>query len=353
MHSNQVMSDFAPGFVPGLELSRAYYTEVVKPILGEVPHGAALIGPGSEVLSFDTERSTDHDWGPRVLVFVDPDLAEGIAARLPEALPARFRGYPTAFGSDRNPVRHGVLVTGFGAWARARLGFDPRGEIATADWLGASWQRLAEMTSGEVYHDGLGDLGRARENLRWYPRQVWRYVLACQWRRVAQIESFPGRCGEVGDDLGSLLVTGRLVEDLMRLCLLMRRRYPPYAKWLGSAFARLPGSAELGESFAAALSARGWRDREDHLCRAYERVAALHNRLALTPPLDPSVRPYFDRPFRVIGAARFAEALLDGAGPELGALPPLGAVDQFCDSTDVLADATRSRTLSRAVHIAA
>ncbi|MFC4592527.1 DUF4037 domain-containing protein [Sphaerisporangium corydalis] len=343
------MSDFVPGFVPGRELSREFYTEVVQPIIGEVPHGAALIGPGSEVLAFDTARSTDHDWGPRVLVFVEPSLAAGLSARLDAALPGRFRGYPTVFETGGAPARHGVQVTGFGAWSRARLGFDPRGEITTADWLGASWQRLAEVTSGEVYHDGLGELGRARANLRWYPGEVWRYVLACQWRRVAQMESFPGRCGEVGDDLGSVVVTARLIEDLMRLCLLMRRRYPPYAKWLGSAFARLSGTAEMGEMFAAALAARGWREREVHLCRAYERVAALHNRLALTEPLEGTVRAYFDRPFQVIGAGRFADALLATVGPSLRS-SPAGSVNQFCDSTDVLGDSGRSLMLTRAVH---
>ncbi|GGL02094.1 hypothetical protein Sme01_46860 [Sphaerisporangium melleum] len=344
------MSDFASGFVPGLELSRTFYTEVVRPLIGEVPHSAALIGPGSEVLAFDTERSADHDWGPRVLVFVEPGQEAGLTQRLAYALPARFRGYPTVFGSDRNPPRHGVVVTGFGRFARSRLGFDPRRPISTADWLGVSWQRLAEMTSGEVFHDGLGELATARANLRWYPDQVWRYVLASQWRRVAELESFPGRCAEVGDDLGSLLVTARLVEELMRLCLLMRRRYPPYAKWLGSAFARLGGSAELGEAFSAALAARDWHAREEHLCRAYQRVASLHNRLALTEPLDTSVRGYHDRPFRVIGAARFAEALLDTVGPPLRDLPATGSVDQFCDGVALLGDSTRSLAVSRTVH---
>ncbi|HWD74857.1 MAG TPA: DUF4037 domain-containing protein, partial [Solirubrobacteraceae bacterium] len=47
-----------------------------------------------------------------------------------------------------------------------------------------------------------------------------------------------GRCAEAGDELGSAVVTARLARDLMRLCLLMRRRYPPYSKWLGTAFAR-------------------------------------------------------------------------------------------------------------------
>ncbi|WP_203985108.1 DUF4037 domain-containing protein [Sphaerisporangium rufum] len=344
------MSDFAAGFVPGRELSRAFYHQVVAPLAGAVPHGAALIGPGSEVLAFDTERSTDHDWGPRVLIFTDPAAARPLADRIAAHLPDRFGGYPTAFGSDRHPLHHGVQVTDLASFARAHLGFDPRGQITTADWLGASWQRLAEFTSGEVFHDGLGELAPARAALRWYPVPLWRYVLACQWRRIGQVEAFPGRCGEVGDDLGSRLVTARIAEDVMKLCLLMRRRYPPYTKWLGSAFARLPGSAEIGEALAGALGGRTWRDRERHLCRAYERLAALHNRLALTEPLDPAVRPFHDRPFQVIGADRFADALLAAAGPVPGARSPAGSVDQVSDAVEVLTDATRSRAVTRALH---
>ena len=53
-------------FVSGLELSRQFYHRLVRPILhAEFPglrHGAALPGRGSEVLGFDDEMSTDHDW---------------------------------------------------------------------------------------------------------------------------------------------------------------------------------------------------------------------------------------------------------------------------------------------------
>jgi hypothetical protein len=59
--------------VPGVRLAGEFYAEVVRPLLEAefpgLPYAAALIGAGSEVLGFDTERSTDHDWGPRLLVF--------------------------------------------------------------------------------------------------------------------------------------------------------------------------------------------------------------------------------------------------------------------------------------------
>src|SRR5205814_860732 len=104
--------------------------------------------------------------------------------------------------------------------------------------------------------------------LSWYPPDVWRYVLSCQWSRIAEEEAFGGRCAEAGDELGSVVVTARLARDLMRLWLLMHRRYPPYSKWLGSAFAQAPGGGRLGRHLADALAAAGWAAREREFAQA-------------------------------------------------------------------------------------
>ncbi|GHO62603.1 hypothetical protein KSC_014950 [Ktedonobacter sp. SOSP1-52] len=62
-----------PIFIPGVELSRRFYEEIVHPLLveayPELAYAAALIGPGSEVLGFDSEMSMDHDWGPRLFIY--------------------------------------------------------------------------------------------------------------------------------------------------------------------------------------------------------------------------------------------------------------------------------------------
>ncbi|MFG1707396.1 DUF4037 domain-containing protein [Nonomuraea sp. M3C6] len=341
------MSDF----VPGIELSRAFYREVVAPLVPGVAHSAALVGPGSEVLAFDTARSADHDWGPRVLVFVPAGAVAEVRAKVVAGLPERFRGFPTVFGYH-GQVGPGVTVTEVGAWLAGQLGFDPREGVSLLDWLSASWQSLAEVTCGEVFHDGLdgGGLEAVRQALRWYPEDVWRYVLACQWRRIAQEEPFPGRSGEVGDELGSAVVGARLTREVMRLALLLRRRYPPYAKWLGSALVRMPGSTELGESLGAALAARSWRDRQEGLSAAYARLAALQNRVALAERLDERVRGFYDRPFQVIGGDRFAEALMSSVSdPVIRGLPVVGCVDQLSDSVDLLMAPGRARAVTAAV----
>ncbi|WUW22681.1 DUF4037 domain-containing protein [Streptomyces sp. NBC_01463] len=346
-------------FLPGLELSRILYETAVRPVLDDafpgLPYAAARIGAGSEVLGFDTARSTDHDWGPCLDLFLAPDdaAAHGDAIRrlLADRLPKEIRGWPTHFrpaadpldpvghmAMTDGPVDHRVVAHDTGAWLVREVGLDASTtEPAVRDWLAMPQQRLAQVTAGAVFHDGPGLLTTARARLARYPEQVWRHVLACQWQRISQEEAFVGRCAEAGDDLGSAVVAGRLVRDLMRLCLLLERRYPPYGKWLGSAFARLEAAGELTPSLRGALAATEYPERERHLCAAYEAVAVRQNAAGLTDPVDPSPRPYHGRPFLVLHAERFARPLAASVtDPDLRGLPLTGVVDQWADSTDLL-----------------
>ncbi|SDY96994.1 protein of unknown function [Micromonospora pattaloongensis] len=351
------------GFVPGLELNRRFYTELIAPLLAArfpgLRYAAGRLDFGSELLGFDTPRSTDHDWGPRVQLFLDgadPALAQQIVAAFSAELPATFLDHPTRFAHDGDTGfgvlsaagdRHGVTVSELGAWFEATLGFDPRRRVSDLDWLSAPTQRLAEVTGGAVFHDGLdGTLTAARDQLAWYPDDVWRYVLACQWSRIGREEHVVGRCGEVGDELGSAMVAARLARDLMRLCLLLARRYPPYNKWLGSAFARLPGAEELVGALRNALAASDWRTRERWLSHAYEEVATRMNDTGLAEPVDPRVRCFHNRPFLVLDAGRFTGALRAAiTNPWLRRLPPVGAVDQYLDSTDLVTATPRTRAV--------
>ena len=204
-----------PNFIPGLKLSKLFYEREIKPILDHafprLPHSAALIGWGSEVLGFDTRVSRDHHWGPRVLLFLSekdfPRLKDKISEVLSAELPYEFMGYSTNYSKpEPNGVRHPVKITSgpvdhminvytVRSFFKARLGFDLKRRITVADWLTFPQQRLLELTSGEVYYDGLGQLSKARERLRYYPQDIWLYMMAAQWTRISQEEAFVGRAG--------------------------------------------------------------------------------------------------------------------------------------------------------------
>ena len=349
-----------PDFIPGLQLSEAFYREAIKPILDAafpgLVYAAALIGSGSDVLGYDTPRSTDHGWGPRCWLFL-PDADDemyrtAIDETLRQQLPDTFRGYPTRFSRGADSVllpeclvQHYVLIASLPRFFMQHLGFDPIAEITTVNWLICPQQALIEVTRGAVFHDGFRMLTVARQRLAYYPDEIWRTLLAAQWQRISQEEAFVGRGGEVGDELGSAVVAARLVREIMRLCFLMERQYAPYSKWLGTAFAYLTCGPALGPVLRDALHAATWQEREQSLTVAYETVAYMHNALGITAPLDPRTghyhgRPFKDedgRPFTVIHAERFADAIRATIVDEMlrDVASFIGGIDQFVDSTDV------------------
>src|SRR6185436_2140967 len=349
-----------PAFVPGLKLSRLFYETEVKPILDQtfphLRHSAALIGWGSEVLGFDTSISRDHHWGPRVLLFLSerdsPKWRDKVSEVLSKELPYSFKGYSTNFSKpEPNGVRHPVRITRgpvnpminiytVRSLFKSRLGFDLKRRITTADWLSFPQQRLLELTSGEVYYDGLGQLVKARQRFAYYPRDIWLYVMAAQWTRISQEEAFVGRAGHVGDELGSQIVAARLAREIIKLSFLLERTYAPYSKWLGSAFMRLTIGRNLSPILRRVLLAKTWKTREKWLSEAYSLVAKSHNALKITKPLSTKTSDYYHRPYLVIFAERFAKAIKqqikDPAVKKIAT--DIGAIDQFTDSTNVVED---------------
>ena len=262
-------------------------------------------------------------------------------------MPRLFRGWPVRYGWDAVETAHHVTVTTLPTWLVDQLGVDATAGMTTLDWLLAPQQRLLGVVAGQVYADDSGALGAIRQTLSWYPDQVWRWLLACQWRRVAQEEAFVARTAEVDDEAGSAVTAARLVRDLMRLALLLDRRYAPYQKWLGTAFARGEHPDALPRHLAETLHARDVTGRESALAGAYAALARRHNAAGLTGPVDLSIRDYHRRPARVLMADRFVEACLATVtDPGLRGVPLIGAVDQAVDSTDLLSNPQLCRRLA-------
>jgi hypothetical protein len=318
-----------PKFIPGLKLCELFYQKEVRPILRKnfpnLRYSAAVLGWGSEVLGFDTPLSRDHHWGPRVLLFLDqedyPKLKDAISESLSNNLPYEFMGYWTNFSKPepngvrhpvrikRGPVNHMVNIFTLKSFFEARLGFDPTKKIEVINWLTVPQQRLLEIVSGEVYLDGLGQLRKIRAKLKFYPRDVWLYLLAAQWRKISEEEAFVGRTGDVGDELGSQVVAARIVCEIMKLAFLMEKQYAPYSKWLGTAFSRLKIGKKLTPVLQDVLLAKTWKARERKLAQAYSIIARQHNALRITKPLPTKATKYYSRPYLVIHGDTFANSI--------------------------------------------
>jgi hypothetical protein len=347
-----------PAFVPGLELSRRFYWDAVRPILDDrfpgLPHAAAQLGTGSDVLGFDTPMSMDHDWGPAVLLFLrteDWHMAEAVREVMRHYLPHEILGYPTNYGpapgedegtmvmlaTSEGPISHHVWPVTVGGFFERHLRWDVEQELTFADWLTFSSQCLRGMTSGAVYHDDVGELTEIRRRLAWYPHDVWLYLLAAGWLRISNEEHLMPRAGSLGDELGSSIIGARLVRDVMHLCFLMEKQYAPYAKWLGTAFQQLGCATELAPILWQVQRAPSWKQREEALSLCYGCLARMHNDLGVTEPLPVAVSSFHDRPFQVIHGEQFSSALVariqDSQVAALTRRPLIGGVDQVSDNT--------------------
>ncbi len=344
----------------GLELSEKFYHDVAKPILQthfpDLQYAAALLGWSSEVLGYDDEESTDHNWGPRFQLFLqlsDFDLLKTkIGQVLSKNLPLEFCGFSTNFGvSSRGDqsvideiasgaVNHKIDIETVETWFESNFGNDLDKDFSVADWLVLSEQKLLALTNGKVFDDNFGKLTAARQKLNYYPREVWLYLLACQWKKIAEEEAFVGRAGFVGDELGSAIVATRIVKSLLRICFLMERKYAPYSKWFGTAFSRLDCGKELTPIFREVLRAEKWQKREANLSKAYEIIARMHNDLKITAPLPDKVTKH-GRPYLVIHGERFFLAILETIKEsEIGKIGFTGgSVNQFAEMDNELENA--------------
>lgn len=345
-------------FIHGLELSRRYHEEVVGPLMRKLqpnlPYAAGRLDGGSDVLGYDTPLSRDHDWGPRLTIYLeDSDLVEAgdaLSERLSYELPLDFYGYPTNYEAHedgtmgmslvaKHPIKHLVDFKTVPSFYRDYLEYDLSEPLSLFHWLSFPEQRLRTVRSGGIFHDDWGQLTSVRDSLGYYPGELWLYLMAVAWRRVDQEEPFMGRAGDAGDEIGSRLIAARQVYNVIRLCFLMEKEYAPYSKWLGSAFSKLECARDLSPMFEDIWKSDGWEQRQGALSLVYEDLARRHNLLGITPPVPGEVSSFHGRPYMVIHSEQFVDALLGAiSDQQVKDLPKhLGGIDQFVDPTDVLA----------------
>jgi uncharacterized protein DUF4037 len=333
------------GVMGGVGVARCYYEDVVGPLLSArwpgLLHGAGRLGSGSDVLGLDDELSRDHDWGLRLTLLVEEDKVDEVSDYLDASLPATYRELPTRFATSWEPVtRQRVQVATAEAFAASRLGLDVSGAMTSLDWLCLTGQAVLEVTGGPVFADSLGAITGIRRKLAWYPDDVWCHVVAADWIRLGDDLPVFGRAGQRGDDLGNRVIGGRMAKTAMHLAFLLARQWPPYAKWAGTMFSRLPIAGDLAPLLTAAVAAESWKQRQDALLAA---LAVLHQaqRDAGLPtaegePTEPNTR----RPdFGVRGPV--PDLLLNAiTDPRLRELPAgVGSLEQWLDSVRVLMNA--------------
>jgi hypothetical protein len=335
----------------GAALSRSYFEDLIEPLMSTrfpgLRYAAGRLGSGSDVIGLDDATSRDHDWGLRLTLIVPGQTVADVEHMLESSLPDAYQGLPTRFPfSGRTAPRLHVDVSSMADFVVPRLGFDPRSPITIDDWLSLSGQSVLEITAGPVFADHDGALGRVRRALDWYPDDLWRNVIACDWARLAQELPLMGRAADVGDDRGSRLIAARSAQVTMHLAFLLERRWAPYAKWFGTAFSTLRCADSLGPQIDRILDGDDRQRREHGLIAALQLLLQIQDDHGLTD-VDHATVPFWDRPHIHPNPAiitQLTTAITDARVQSL----PLGAgtIEQRTDNVEILVEpAARRRAI--------
>lgn len=353
----------------GLELASAFYHDCVRQIIAEhIPeltgkYAAGLIGVGSDVIGNDDEMSRDHEWGPRLVLFVRETELQRFKRQLDSVfntnLPATFQGFSTRFEWDeaRGMVmtgasggRHRTRITTPERFMRLTLG-TPRIPQNDLEWLPISEQRLLEFTGGAIFSDPVGEITACRTALAYYPDHVWKYRLSYLLETLGWSLDLVTLCGKRGDHLSMHLNAAATAGRIMRLAFYLNRRYCPGSpKWLHREFSKLAVVAGDIEPFLqAAFQSADHVEIAGHFDRALERAYVELKTLQGLPelPSDPPRREYRGSP--CIDTQQVSQIILDAIPGPLGERrihgAPYGAMDQWVTNEDVLLSPEHMKSL--------
>ena len=241
----------------GLELSEQLYREKVRAALeAEFPEAApriavGLAGPGSECFGYDDAISQDHDFAPRLCLWLTEADARAIGARLL----ARYEAWTAEYAPVTEAARDRSGPIAIPDFYRRFTGCPgvPPDNIA---WLRVPEHLLAAATNGRVFRDDLGEFTAVRDALlAGYPADVRRKRLAARLFAMGQAGQYNlPRCLKRGDAVAARLAETEFMTAALQAVCLLNGRYAPYYKWLYRTASELPLAAEAVAGVRALLT---------------------------------------------------------------------------------------------------
>jgi len=232
----------------GLELSRRYYEEICRPAIEDSFAGYedkmafGLAGDGSECYGFDDEISQDHDFGPRIMIWLTPEDFDEFGEKLQEFvlnLPRNFMGYNGLNTSRYGEGREGVFtIPGF---YKRFLGID-HPPSTVREWRLLPESNLSIATNGEIFSDPVGEFTRFRNTLlEGYPEDLRLKMMAARCMKMAQSGQYNyARSFKRNESVAALMAVSEFIDSAISLIYLMNKRYKPFYKWMHRGLKELP-----------------------------------------------------------------------------------------------------------------
>ena len=235
-----------------IDLSRAFFEEIVKPILqAHFPAETAqtafgVFGYGSEALRLDDGYSRDHHWGLRIDALMPEDVFETRRQAIMETLKARL---PDDYRGQSLREAHlsgaGLAPDNLTAFLRRTIGLD-HAPATYFEWLRIPEEDIIHVVNGEVWYDPLGCFSAIREAFnRYYPEPVRLRRIAHWCRYFSGMGTYALKRAILRqNDFYATTRFSNAIRLGIQLAFLLDRQYFPYDKWLMAYLERLPRLAK-------------------------------------------------------------------------------------------------------------
>ena len=232
----------------GMRLCQRYFEQIAFPTLQQCfptlisRMAMGLVGEGSECFGFDDEISQDHDFGPRLMVWLtDEDYAHyGDAIQLVlKHMPQEFEGIKVPPNSQLSRDRSGVFT--ISSFYANYLGL-PQLPHSLDEWRKIPEEKLAIATNGWVFYDALGEFSYWRAQLsQGYPQEVCLQKMAARCMTMAQAGQYNlPRALKRGEWVTLQHALAAFIEAAISFVFLLNHQYKPFYKWMHRGLKSLP-----------------------------------------------------------------------------------------------------------------
>lgn len=226
----------------GLDLSKKYFNELVYPLIGEnfpqlkgrLAYG--LVGEGSECYGLDDDLSKDHDFYPRLMVWMEDSDYKNYGKPIKNLLAKESKDFD--FNEANKNFRTGPLSIGDFYQRYTSFRNFPINDL---DYFKIPETFLSTATNGEVFLDELGGFSKIRSYLKGhYPKDVY-------LKKLAKALSLMGQAGQYNyprsikrRDLSAVFFSkAEFVENTYQALYLLSGNYKPYYKLAASYLSKL------------------------------------------------------------------------------------------------------------------
>ena len=231
-----------------IDISRAFFEEIVKPILLEhFPAETAqtafgVFGYGSEALRLDDDYSRDHHWGLRIDALMPEQIFETrrqtMLERLKAKLPDSYQGHSLR---QAHLAGAGLAPDNLTAFLKRTIGLD-HAPTTYPEWLSIPEEDIIHVINGEIWYDPLGKFSAIRETLNtYYPEPVRLRRIAHWCRYFSGMGTYALKRAILRhNDFYATTRFSNAIRLGVQLAFLLDKQYFPYDKWLMAYFERLP-----------------------------------------------------------------------------------------------------------------